>query len=100
MSRHASGGGIGSPHQRVLRTVVQAAIAAVPTVVAIIGVVADQWPAEWLVATAGIAVAVQGLLARIMAIPGVDAWLTGLGLGAAPKGCAAAEPSGEDPTAE
>lgn len=83
MNRHAA---IGSPHQRVIRTVVQAIIAGVPTVVAIIGVVADQWPAEWLVAAAGIAVAIQGALARIMAIPGVDAWLTGLGLGATPRG--------------
>ncbi|MFJ3489099.1 hypothetical protein [Leifsonia aquatica] len=82
MNRHAA---IGSPHQRVIRTVVQAVIAGVPTVVAIIGVVADQWPAEWLVATAGVAVAIQGALARIMAIPAVDAWLTGLGLGSAPR---------------
>lgn len=82
VNRHAA---IGSPHQRVIRTVVQAVIAGVPTVVAIIGVVADQWPAEWLVATAGIAVAIQGVLARIMAIPAVDGWLTGLGLGSAPR---------------
>lgn len=85
MNRHASYGGIGSPHQRVLRTVVQAVVAGVPTAVAIIGVVADQWPAEWLVAAAGIAVAIQGVLARIMAIRAVDAWLTTVGLGAAPR---------------
>ncbi|WP_162819107.1 hypothetical protein [Leifsonia aquatica] len=82
MNRHAA---IGSPHQRVVRTVVQAVIAGVPTIVAIIGVVADQWPAEWLVAAAGVAVAIQGALARIMAIPDVDAWLTGVGLGSAPR---------------
>jgi hypothetical protein len=93
MNRHAA---IGSPHQRVIRTVVQAVIAGVPTVVAIIGVVADQWPAEWLVATAGIAVAIQGVLARIMAIPAVDAWLTRLGLGSAPR--AVATPPIEPPT--
>jgi len=87
MNRHAA---IGSPHQRVIRTVVQAVIAGVPTVVAIVGVVADQWPAEWLVATAGIAVAIQGLLARIMAIPAVDAWLTWLGLGSAPRAASTA----------
>lgn len=89
MNRHAA---IGPPHQRVIRTVVQAVIAGVPTIVAIIGVVADQWPAEWLVATAGIAVAIQGVLARIMAIPTVDAWLTGLGLGSAPRAGATTPP--------
>ncbi|OJX73982.1 hypothetical protein [Leifsonia sp. 71-9] len=89
MNRHAA---IGSPHQRVIRTVVQAVIAGVPTIVAIIGVVADQWPAEWLVATARTAVAIQGVLARIMAIPAVDAWLTGLGLGSAPRADATTPP--------
>ena len=89
MNRHAA---IGSPHQRVIRTVVQAVIAGVPTIVAIIGVVADQWPAEWLGAPARTAGAIQGVLARIMAIPAVDAWLTGLGLGSAPRADATTPP--------
>lgn len=86
MSKHSTvAATIWFPNQRVLRTIVQAVIAAVPTVVAIIGILADQWPAQWLVVTSAAAVAIQGVLARIMALPGVDAWLTGIGLGAAPK---------------
>lgn len=74
-----------SSRQRVIRTVVQATLAALPSVVAIVGVLADRWPVEWLVVTAAVAVAIQGALARIMAIPDIDAWLTGIGLGSVPR---------------
>lgn len=99
MSKHVST--IWYPNQRVLRTIVQAVVAAVPTIVAIVGILADQWPAQWLVATSAAAVAIQGVLARIMALPGVDAWLTGIGLGSAPKSAAdggiPADVKGSDP---
>lgn len=85
MSKRAREPRNGSSRQRVIRTLVQVSIAAMPSVVAIIGVLADQWPAQWLVATAAIALAVQGALVRIMAVPGVDAWLTRIGLGSEPR---------------
>jgi len=39
----------------------------------------------WLVAAASLIVAISSAVTRIMAIPGVNAWLTSLGLGASPK---------------
>ncbi|WP_223690120.1 hypothetical protein [Leifsonia poae] len=86
MSKHtAVSGAIWFPNQRVIRTVLSGIIAAIPTLVVIAGVLADQWPVQWLLATVAALVAIQGVLTRVMAIPGVNAWLTGLGAGSAPR---------------
>lgn len=83
------------PIQRVLRTVVQA-LTATLTIWAGFQLVAPQILAElakilpgswiaWLAAAiAGIS-AVAGVLARIMAIPAVNRWLTKIGLGSVPR---------------
>ncbi|KQW07668.1 hypothetical protein ASC66_01315 [Leifsonia sp. Root4] len=74
------------PNQRVLRTTVQAIVGLIPTFVAILLILADQWPAQWLIAAAGVGVSVQAALAKIMALPAVDAWLTeNTGIGSAPR---------------
>lgn len=70
--------------QRVIRTVIQGVIGALPTVVAIVGILNDTWPAAWLAATLALGVAIQGALAKIMALPGVNDWLTTLGAGSVP----------------
>lgn len=86
MSKHAAA--ILAPkfaNQRVLRTLVQGLIGSIPTIVAIIGIVHDTWPAEWLAVALGVGVAIQGALAKIMALPGVNEFLISVGLGSAPK---------------
>lgn len=84
MAKHASTPPIWFPNQRVIRTVIQGVIGALPTVVAIIGILDDTWPAEWLAASLGLGVAIQGVLAKVMALPGVNDWLTTLGAGSVP----------------
>lgn len=84
MSKHALTPQIWFPNQRVIRTVIQGVIGALPTVVAIVGILNDTWPATWLAATLALGVAIQGALAKIMALPGVNDWLTGLGAGSVP----------------
>jgi hypothetical protein len=74
MGKHIAVQRVWYPNQRVI-----------PTVVAIVGILAAQWPAEWLVGTLAASVAIQGVLAKIMAVPGVNEWLTGLGAGSVPR---------------
>ena len=84
------------PVQRVLRTIVQALIVLVPAANAVGIAVADYLntqtdvtvpPVVFLILN-GVIVGsafVMGLVARIMAVPGVNEWLTKIGLGSAPK---------------
>ena len=85
MSKHAAVPVVWYPNQRVIRTVIQGVIGALPTVVAIVGILNDTWPAEWLAATLGLGIAIQGVLAKVMALPGVNDFLTSLGAGSVPK---------------
>ncbi len=67
---------------------VPAVLATVAAVLVVIGE-SDALPAAWAAWAAGAAVTVSalaGLLARIMAIPAVDAWLSRLRLSSAPDG--------------
>lgn len=73
------------PNQRVIRTVLSRLVAGIPTGVAIIGIVAAHWPAEWLLAAAAASISLQGLVTKIMAVPAVNAWLTGVGAGSVPR---------------
>ena len=80
--------------RRALRTAVQvvvtlAGILAGFVVVApqVLEAVADVLPASWVAWAAGViaaAAAISAALARVMAIPTVDRWLTRIGLGSAP----------------
>lgn len=81
--------------QRVLRTIVQVILAFL-SVWAVIAVIAPQiltelttiLPGPWVAWLAGLVAAVTGIagaLSRIMAIPQVNAWLSRLGLGSAPR---------------
>lgn len=63
------------PNQRVLRTLATRVISGIPTVVAVIGILAAQWPVEWLVATAAASVTIQLVLTKIITLPGVNSWL-------------------------
>ena len=63
------------PNQRVLRTLATRIISGVPTVVAVIGILAAQWPVQWFVATSVASVTIQTVLTKIIALPGVNAWL-------------------------
>lgn len=82
--------------QRVIRTVVQALIVLVPLVngvaVAVIGYLEEQTHVTvdpivflWLNIIVAATALVMGLIARIMAVPGVNDLLTRIGLGSVPK---------------
>ncbi|WP_424446463.1 hypothetical protein [Microbacterium sp. CH-015] len=84
------------PWKATLRTIVQVGVPAVITLVGvlplIIQVVLDELGEQmpeglrlWLLGAAALLTAVAAALARVMAIPAVNAWLTRLGLGATPK---------------
>lgn len=73
-------------NQRLYRTLFQAVIGAVPVVVALLAILNDAFPAEWLAYALGLSVAVQGVLAKIMANDVINAWLTAhTFLGSEPK---------------
>lgn len=78
--------------QRVLRTIVQVGIPAflsfavvLPQIIDAAGLPVDGQLYAWLLGVAAGITAVAGGLSRIMAIPGVNAWLTNIGLGSVPK---------------
>jgi len=80
------------PWKATLRTVIQTAVPTILTVVAVLGVLQDSFnvylPASviaWVAGASAFLVVLAGALTRIFAIPAVDAWLTGLGLGATPN---------------
>ena len=78
--------------KRVLRTIVQVGIPAflgiavvIPQVIEALGLPVDSAVHLWLVAVAGGITAVAGAIARVMAIPAINTWLTKIGLGSVPK---------------
>ncbi len=78
--------------QRVLRTLFQVGIpsfitfaAVLPVIINALGLPVDGPVYLWLIAAAGVVTAVAGALARVMAIPAVNQWLTKVGLGSVPK---------------
>ena len=78
--------------QRVLRTIVQTGIPAfivfagvLPQIIGALGLDVTSKVYVWLVASAGVITAIAGGLARVMAIPAVDAWLKKIGLGSTAK---------------
>lgn len=84
------------PVQRALRSIVGALVVLVPLVngvaAAAIAYLTSQTDVSippvvfvWLNAIVAGSALVIGLVSRIMAVPGVNAWLTKLGLGTAPK---------------
>lgn len=82
--------------QRVLRTLVQVGIPAfisfavvLPVIIDALGLPVDSELRLWLLAVAGAVTAVAAALARVMAIPAVNAWLTRIGLGSVPKSAVA-----------
>jgi hypothetical protein len=84
------------PWKATLRTAVQVGIPALITLVGVLPVViqivldelGEHMPEGlrvWLLAAAAGLTAAAAAITRIMAIPAVNAWLTTIGLGAAPK---------------
>lgn len=84
------------PAQRVLRTIVQALVTLVPIVngvaAAVVAYLGSQTDVSahpvvfvWLNAIIAVTALVMGLVARIMAVPGVNAVLARVGLGSVPK---------------
>ena len=84
------------PIQRVLRTIVQALIVLVPAANALALAVVDYLDTQtdvtvpgWVFLVLNSVIVgsafVMGLVARIMAVPGVNDWLTKIGLGSVPK---------------
>lgn len=84
------------PAQRTLRTIVQALIVLVPVangvagaIVAYLGeqtdIVVHPTVFVWLNATIAITAVIMGLIARVMAVPGVNDILAKIGLGSVPK---------------
>lgn len=84
------------PVQRVLRTIVQALVVLVPVVngvaVTIVAYLNEQTDVTvhptvfvWLNAIIAVTAVVMGLIARVMAVPGVNDALAKVGLGSVPK---------------
>lgn len=78
--------------QRVLRTIVQTGIptfivfaAVLPQIIDALGLPVDNDVRLWLLAVAAGVTAVAGALARVMAVPAVNAWLVKIGLGSVPQ---------------
>lgn len=89
------------PGRASWRTVVQNVIAAVITLGVVLPIAVEivgddlgaYLPPEvtgWLIAGAAFVAALAGALARVMAIPAVDQWLTHIGLSSRPKSDASA----------
>jgi hypothetical protein len=77
--------------KRVLRTLVQTAIPSfltfalvLPAIIEALGLPADSELRLWLIALAAGVTAVATAIARVMAIPAVNAWLIKIGLGSVP----------------
>lgn len=77
--------------QRVLRTIVQVGIpafiafaAVVPQIIEALGQSVDSELRLWLIGVAASITAVAGTLAKVFAIPAVNAWLVRIGLGSVP----------------
>ena len=78
--------------QRVLRTIVQTGVptfivfaAVLPQIIDALGLPVDNDVRLWLLAVAAGVTAVAGALARVMAVPAVNAWLVKVGLGSVPQ---------------
>lgn len=82
--------------QRVLRTIVQALVVLVPIVnglaLAAAAYLSEQTDVTvppvvfvWLNAVIAVTALIMGLVARLMAVPGVNDWLTRIGLGSVPR---------------
>lgn len=78
--------------QRVIRTIVQVGIpafitfaAVLPSIIDALGLPVDAEIRLWLLAVAAGVTAVAAALARVMAIPAVNQWLTKVGLGSVPR---------------
>jgi hypothetical protein len=72
-------------NKRVWRTIFSNILTLLTVAPVVLGIVNEQYPAEWLLAAAAQAVAVQGIITRIMAIDQVNLWLSHFGLGSAPR---------------
>lgn len=77
--------------KRVLRTIVQTVIPSflgfavvLPMIIEALGLPVDSELRLWLLAVAAAVTAVAGAIARVMAIPQVNAWLIKIGLGSVP----------------
>lgn len=95
------------PTQRVLRSIFGALVVLVPlvngTAAATVAYLTEQKHLEvpasvfvWLNALVAITALVIGLASRIMAVPGVNAFLISIGLGTVPKSAIEAEPIAPD----
>ena len=84
------------PVQRVIRTIVQALIVLIPVVngvaLAVVSYLQEQTDVTvdpivfaWLQGVIAVTAVIMGLVARVMAVPGVNAFLARLGAGSVPK---------------
>lgn len=84
------------PAQRVVRTIVQALVVLIPIVngvaLAVISYLQEQADVTvdpivfaWLQGVIAVTAVIMGLVARVMAVPGVNAFLARLGAGSVPK---------------
>lgn len=104
MSKHLAVPDIINKGQRVLRTVVQVGIPAflafalvLPKIIEALGLPVDSQLYAALVAFAGAVTVTAGAIARVMAIPEVDRWLTAIGLGSVKKSQAQTTPAAVAP---
>lgn len=80
--------------QRILRTALQGATAALPVFIAVLLVTQGSLNVEWLAPVLAVSVALQTWLAKLMAIPTVNEWLSrNTSFGSVPKAVATLSPT-------
>lgn len=72
-------------NKRVWRTIFSWFVGALTVLPIVLGIINEQFPAEWIVWVITQLGAVQAILTRIMANETINLWLSRIGLGSAPK---------------
>ena len=73
------------PGQRVLRTIFTTALTILPLIPQVIAILDGSWDASWFAGVSAQAVAINGALSALIALPDVDYFLTYIGLGTVPR---------------
>ena len=66
---------VANPGRTTIRSLFQLAVALFSAVPVIVPIILGAWSPEWLAVALGQVVVVQGVVVRIMAIPGVNTWI-------------------------
>ena len=71
--------------QRVFRTIFTTMLMVIPVVPQVLAIINGYWPTELGAVIIAEAIAINGALTAVVALPAVNTWLTKFGLGSVPK---------------